>query len=147
MARKLGAVLAVIAFGGLLFPVVGYGVYRQLGTRLDARVEGQYAPVFFRPVFYIKNLRLEWDNKVKVHSGDVKVEYDPASLLSGALNVRLSGHKVPVTLLQDWAYAAQKPDLVLDDFFADVTFASRGLKDINALRAVSPEIQFQLEKK
>lgn len=145
MKKGIAAVLIAALLAVATPPVLGFWVFQQLGTRLKAKVSGHYSPVWFSTSFKVSELDLQWDGKVQLHSGEVTVDYDPLTVFfADGLRVRISGKKIPVSLLGPWAHAAASPDVMLDDFFADITIGRGGVKEIHAVQAKSPEIQFQI---
>lgn len=145
MKKMMAAILAAVLLAMGTPPVLGFWVFQQLGARLKAKVSGHYSPVWFATSFRVSDLELQWDQKVHLHSGKVRVDYDPLTVFfTDGMRVRITGKKIPVSLLGPWAHAAASPDVTLDDFFADITLGRGGVKEIHAVQARSPEIQFQI---
>jgi len=128
-------------------PVIGFWIWCELGPRFDAQIEGNFRPRWFSTSFDVNHLKLDWNDKVRIESGNLKVQYDLVSLFKGGgLRVQLSGSEIPVVLLGSWAQASSRPDVTLDHFFADLTLTRGGIRDIHRVEAHSPELKFYIGK-
>lgn len=126
---------------------MGWGVWHELEKRLDTKISGSYAPAFFLPSFEIRDVRFEWDEKVKLLSGHLKVGYDPLGFLFGQdLRVRLSGRDLKAELLGEWAESQGLRELPLEEFQAEITVGPKGLKEISSLTVESSVFQFHIQK-
>ncbi|HXV27510.1 MAG TPA: hypothetical protein VD913_00950 [bacterium] len=130
----------VISFLGWVGPWgVGLWIKREIQSRLQMTIDGNLWPSFFQPSFQLKRARLVWPDRLKMKSGDLKIDYDPAALLSlGRLHIKIEGRDLSVTLLGDWAASQGVSDLKFHDFFADLDIGQKGLEEVTAIRAHSP---------
>ncbi len=137
----------VLVLAVLIPPVVGYGVFRRLQSRLKLKIQGQYAPVLFLPEFKVKNASFRWEDKVELMAGDIRVEYRPLSVFWGDnLCVKVSGAGVKVKLLGSWAAMQGVQDSTVETFEADLGISAKGLKEILGVEIVSPQFQFRIKK-
>lgn len=118
-------------------------VISQAEKALELEVGGSVHAPAFKSGFVIERLHLDWDNRVRVLSGTLEVDYDLRSLISGRYAVMLNGRQVAAELMGDWAEIAGGQKAVFDEVFADLIFDDEGLREINALRAESPTLQFR----
>ena len=115
--------------------------------RMNLKIHGIFLPVFFLPTFYLQNTSLEWDQHVKVISGTLRVDYDLFSFLPGdGLSVRLSGKKLSVELLGDWAAMEGVRSAQIDRFEAKFKLGKEGIREIDYFTAESPAFQFRLKR-
>lgn len=146
-----------MAMGVVLPSLIGLGVWRELQHRLKIEMGGKFVPAVLLPSFEIRDAHFEWDDKVKLISGHLKVEYHPmAYLLSrgpwipartpAALRITLSGNQLVAELLGSWAERQGLRSLPIDRFHADLALGPRGLDEIFSLEVDSPVFQFHVQK-
>src|SRR3989344_1159700 len=135
MGRKFGFLIIILLIcATLLPPVLGWVVWRDLGHRMKMKISGRYTPAFFVPSFEIRNVHFEWDEKVKLLSGNVRVTYDPLSyVFKNAFRLRLSGENLSAKLLGEWAQMEGVQDATLKHFHADFLLGKKGLEEIYSL--------------
>ncbi len=154
MRGKIRSILFLLLFAMFLPPLLGVGVWQTLQHRLGIRVGGVYCPSILVPSFTIRGAHFEWDDKVKLVSGNIKVGYHPVSYLvrnflltrSAPLRTRLSGRNLDIELLGNWSQMQGLHRVKLDLFEADLVFGPSGIQEIYLLRAESPQFQFHIEK-
>ncbi len=127
----------ILGWGGPL--AAGLWVKQEIERRLTMDIQGVFWPGFFRPSFELKKANFIWQDKVKVLSGNLKIDYDPISLLNHRrIRVRMEGRDLSAVLLGKWAETQGVQDLKFHDFFADFEIGEKGLEEVNALKAHSP---------
>ncbi len=145
MKSKLIWAVCVLLVASAMPAVTGYWVFQRLEHSLNVPVGGRFEPRLLQASFVVRDAVLMWDNKISLQSGDITVDYNLWSLFSEkGIRIKLSGQKLPVTLLGELAPLAPQAQVTVDDFFADLLFDGEGLKEISALRVKSPELQFQI---
>lgn len=133
-------VLAVTA----LPPLLGFWVYREVSHRTQAEIKADFKPLFFSPAFRLENASIDWDGKIALQSGSLNVRYDLTGILKrGGIRVKISGSDLPVRFAGVLKDLSPDRQIVVQDFYADVTINKDGLEEINMLRAKAPEMQFQ----
>ena len=144
------AVLTGLGFVGvLLFAVYWQGcilpqsIIRYVERGLDLQVSGKVQPVWGKFEFSMGPLKTLWDQRIKINSGRVRVRYEISDFLAGQLRVVISGENVDAELLGDWVSIAGGHSAVFKDLYADLVMSHDGIKEIRALRAESPAIQFR----
>lgn len=146
-SRPVVLVLALLIFVAVFFSLGGMWVQFQIQKRIHLELRGNFAPVFFRPSFYLRNAHVEWKRKVELESGTLKVEYNPVSLLTGKyLRVKLSGENLPIQFLGEWAQMQGIQKVTLKNFDADLELDASGIREIFYLNAESPGFQFHIKK-
>lgn len=140
----------VVFFIGLLIltlavpPSFSFFIYKEVSKRTRAEVQGQFSPVFFSPSFNLSKASIQWDDKVRISSGDLHVEYSPLTFLKGGgVRIKISGVDLPVQLMGSFAGMAPKNSVTIQDFYADVTINKDGLQEIHMIRAEAPEMHFK----
>lgn len=142
----------------LMPPLAGWWVWHELEHRMNVKISGRYSPAFFLPAFTIKDAAFEWDDKVKLVSGNLNVSYEPFSFLfarggcalgsgDSLLQVKLSGTGLRAELMGEWAMMeGVHGEVPIDHFSAELGFGSDGLREISSLFIHSPAFQFQIKK-
>ena len=146
MRVKIKGLLAFLLVLSLLPPLASFWVREEMSRRTKIKIQGRFEPLFFLPVFYLKDVHLEWSGKVAAHSGDLRIEFDPFFFLRPDLRVKLSSQNLSVTFLGDWAKNQGVRSTELKVFEADLALGREGIREIYSLEARSPEFQFHLEK-
>ena len=144
--KKVGLLLCLLGLTlvVVLPPLLGFVVYKEIGKRTETQIDGVFTPAFFTSSFNIENVSIEWQEKVKLNSGNLNVVYQLWPFLTGrGLRLKISGQNLPVTLMGDLVNLAPQESIIIQDFYADLTISNNGLQEINALKAISPEMQFQ----
>lgn len=126
-------------------------VLRRMEQALKIKIAGRIEPEFFQTSFHLTGVQTAWDQKIRIFSGRLDVDYDAAALVTGKLALRLQGKKVASELLGDWALMAGQPaspsgdgqKVVFDDVFADFIMDAHGVREIKALRVESPSVHFR----
>ncbi len=138
--------IAFIFLAGL--PVLtSWGIYKHLENRLEIKIRGQFLPVPFAPVFYLKNAQFQWNGKVHFENGHLKVSYNPFSFLSSrGVRVRLTGGGLQVQLLGDWAKMQGVEKAALERFKAEFSVGANGINEIYCVEVQSPAFQFNLKE-
>ena len=135
---------------GLVFPrVVGRWVRHELENRMKTKIEGVFSPAFFVASFRLRDARFVWPGRVKLISGDLKIDYDPFSFLRGeSLRIKISSQNLSVKLLGKWAEAEGIEDVKFEHFFADLGMGREGLEEVFGIEAQSPmmELRYQNAK-
>ncbi len=130
-------ILCILGWGGPL--ALGLWVRQEIEHRLAIKVEGILWPVFFQPSFELKTAHFTWPDRLKLISGDLKIDYDLISLLNQRrIRVKISGRDLQTSLLGEWAESQGLKDLKFNDFFADFEIGKQGLEEVNVLKAHSP---------
>ncbi len=136
MICALLLVLFVLGWGIPL--ALGLWVRQEIERRLAIKVEGILWPGFFQPSFELKTAHFTWTDRLKLISGDLKVDYDLISLLNQRrIRVKISGRDLQTSLLGEWAENQGLSDLKFNDFFADFEVGKQGLEEVNVLKAHS----------
>lgn len=137
-------VILAAAFVTAVPPMLGYWVYREVKARTHARIEAEFHPEFFSPAFRLENAVIEWDGKISLSSGTLNVQYDLSGIFRKlGIRVKVSGSDLPVQFTGALQELSSGRQIVVQDFYADVTINKDGLEEINMLRAKAPEMQFQ----
>lgn len=147
MGTRLRWVVVLVVAAAAVPAVGGLAVSHLIQRRLDLKVEGIFVPIPFFPAFYLRDARFHWKDRVELLSGDLKVDYDPASFVAGRiLRVRLSGNHLEIRLLGRWAELEDTEHAQVDQFHAGLGFGPQGLEEIDSVRLQSPTFQFQIRK-
>lgn len=126
-------------------PAAGWWVLKHVEKSLRVPVQGRFEPHFFQTSFTVRQAQFNWENKISLDAGDIRVGYDLLSLVSsGGITIEISGQSLPVRFLNDLARISPREQVVLDDFFAKLVINTQGLKEVVALRIKAPELQFQV---
>lgn len=145
--RILKFVLGFFLFAAVIFPLAGFWVRREVERRMKVEIGGTYVPVPFAPSFYLRDSRFKWDEKVKLISGDLKVDFNPLSIfLGGLLEIQLTSSGPEIELLGEWAELQGVRRLRLDHVKAHLGLAAGGVREIYSLHAASPVFQFHIQK-
>ncbi len=146
--RKHLFLALVLLAGAVVLPAAGdLKVRRELEKRLQIKLEGKIMPGFFTPSFHVRDARFEWEDKVKLLSGDLIFDYDPAFLLGKeSLRIRCRARNCQARLLGSWADMQGVGDLAITRLDADLTLDRSGLREVNAILVDSPAFQFHMEK-
>ena len=148
MSQKSG--VAVLLFAVMLCsaPIPGaFWVRRQLQHRLDIKIEGNFIPMPFVPVFYLKDAHFEWRGRLRFENGDLKVCYNPFSFFAGrGIRIQLKGKKLDVRLLGDWAKMQGVEQASIEKLEADFSLGKKGLSEIYSVDVQSKAFQFRLKK-
>ena len=145
--RILNLALFSFLFVTVIFPAAGFWVWQEVQGRMGVKISGRYSPVLFSFSFILHGARFEWDEKVKFISGDLKVDFEPLSLLSGSLlRIRLQSQNSEIELLGEWAELEGVRRVKLDRVEAHLGLAREGLRDIYFLDVRSPSLQFHLQE-
>lgn len=135
---------------GVIFFVLsaaGLWVQRELGTRLKIQIQGRFEPVALFPSFYLRDLQFTWKEKVKLTSGDLKVNYRLGRLLErNGLGVELEGKNLEVEFLDKWAKLQGVEKVTLQSFYADLELGPEGLREVYSLDARAPSFQFRIRR-
>lgn len=118
-------------------------VVRFVEKALDLKVSGRIQPVRGKFEFSISSLNTEWDQKIKINSGQISVHYGIKNFNPYEWHIRITGRNVDAELRGDWVSIAGGESALFSDFYADLMFDQNGIKEIMALRAESPTIQFR----
>lgn len=119
------------------------GIIHYVESALELKISGKVRPLWGKFEFSIDPLQALWDQKIRIDSGGVQVSYGLQKLLFGELHVVLTGKDVAAELLGDWASVAGGHSAVFKDLYADLIIDHDGIKEIRALRAESPALQFR----
>ncbi len=118
-------------------------VIRRAEKALEIKISGKVRPVFFKSQFAIEGIETDWDRKIRIFSGRMQIDYDLTGLWGGRLHLAISGQQVAAELLSDWASMAGGQNVVFETIFADLVIDRHGLREVRALQAESPSIQFR----
>ena len=118
-------------------------IIRYVETALEIKISGKVQPIWGRFEFLIDPLKTLWDQKIKIDSGRVYVRYSIEHFSAGPIHITITGHDVDAELLGDWVSLAGGHSAVFKDLYADLIVGHDGLKEIRALRAESPTLQFR----
>jgi len=134
----------------LMIPVLflpqwtAWRVFQELKSRADFRIEGDFSPRWPAPAFDLRRVRLDWDRKIRVLEGDLRIEFDPFLFWRKRwIRVRLSGEKIPATVLEKGWVPQDLEKVTFDRIYAELLFDLDGLRDILALKVESPRVAFQ----
>ncbi len=143
MVGKIRIIVFLILIILLLPAASGYWIRLELEKRTEMEIGGTYIPRLIFPSFFLRDAHFAWDDKVKLVSGHLKVDYDLFSLLSGRpLRVTLTSSNLTIKLLGEWADMEGISDVQLDRFYADLAFDGDGLREVFQVHAESPTLQF-----
>ncbi len=141
----LGLLVLLSALAVGFSPAAGWWVLKRVEKSLDVPVQGRFEPHYFQTSFTVRQARFNWENKISLDAGDIKVDYDLLSLFSaGGITIEIRGQSLPVKFLNDLARISPREQVVLDEFFAELVINTQGLKEVVALRIKAPELQFQM---
>lgn len=142
---KLAAIAVVLWVAVAV--VSGFVVFHQIQKRLDLQIEAKFVPSFLLPGFDLKNVRFQWEGHVEFLSGDVRVQYDPLSLLFGKqIRIRVRSESSSVRLIGDWARMQGVEKARVDRLDAEVGLGRKGIREIYGVELESPEFQFHVRK-
>jgi len=136
----VGALSLAIYLQSFLLPRV---IISYVETALEIEISGRVQPRWGRFEFLIDPLKTLWDQKIKIDSGRVDVRYGIEHFSTGKIHLVVTGHDVDAQLLGDWVSLAGGHSAVFKDLYADLIVGHDGLKEIRALRAESPTLQFR----
>lgn len=147
MGRGIRSLLVLLVILMLAPAAVGLWVYGAIQHRMNLDFKGTFVPTVLQPVFYLRNARFEWQDKVRFVSGTLKVEYDPLSLIRrNPIRLKLQGQNIEIEFLGDWAEIQGVENVTLDEFRVDFGVSPDGIREIYFLDAQSPVFQFHVEK-
>lgn len=133
-----------IAFWAGLHWYVGYWLKAEIEKRLDIQIAGALKPVWFDTAFVLRDVRIAWQGKAQVHSGDLYVKYDLLSLvIRTAIDITVGGKDLSVTLLGDWARFQDLKDVEINSLNVSLTVGREGIDQIRRLVIDSPTLQLQ----
>ena len=126
----------------------GLWTLKKLEKKAGAPIKGTFLPHLLRPAFSLQNVRLGWQDRFRILTGDLEVRYDPLSLLTGRkLRVSIQGYRLRVQLFGDLLKSQGLSEAHLDKVDADIAFSEHGEPEIYLFRVQSPELQFNLIEK
>ncbi len=129
----------LLAFQCWLLPRL---VLRGVEKALRIKISGQIQPEFLKTSFHVSGVQTAWNQKIRILSGRVDVDYDPILMAAGRLALRIQGTKVAAELLGDWAQLAGGQKIIFDDVFVNFVLVANGIQEIKSLRAESPSVHF-----
>lgn len=144
--RFLMITVTVFLLAALVSLGVNFWVFKEIQKRLKVHLEGQYVPTVFVPSFRLEKGSFNWEDRVRLVEGSIKVGFDPLTLFSGRgmrIVVKSSGAKIK--FLGNWAVQEGIEDATVDTLYADVILGRRGISGINEIEARSPKFQFSLK--
>ena len=142
----VAVVLALVLLSGLLSVGINYWVYQDIQKRLEIKANGRYIPSVFVPSFRLENATFNWEDKVRLVEGSIKVRFDLMPLLSGrGIRIVAESTGAKIKFLGSWALQEGIEDATVDTLYADVILGRRGLAGINTIEARSPSFQFSLK--
>lgn len=148
MRRKWVICFVVALLSVLLLPMVAsYWVRGLLEQSLKTEIHARVLPVPATTQFFLKDASLDWGEKVKLVSGDLKVTYFPLRLLRGEpLVVEIYGENLNVVLLGEWAkeYNVEQVMFRVVDF--KFALGEQGFQRIYRFKADSPIIKLSIEE-
>lgn len=146
MSKKTLGFLILLLFVSVGFsPAMGWWVFKRVEKSLHVPVQGRFEPHYFQTSFIVRQAEFNWENKISLDGGDIKVGYDLLSLFSaGGIKIEISGQSLPVRFLNDLARISPREEVLVNDFFAELVINTQGLKEVAALRIKAPELQFQM---
>jgi len=141
-------ILIVLIIGAtLVVPgLTSYWLKREIEQRLDVKIGGRISPKLFRSSFMLEDVTVDWDDKLKVASGKVDVQYDWLSLVAGDdIRIAVQSDDLAVELLGVWAKVGDMQNVNFSHFFADLSGGKEGIRQIHSLDANSPTLKFKIE--
>lgn len=118
-------------------------ILRFVASATDLKVSGPIRSEILKSDFVIDPVYAEWDQKIRVSSGQVKVGYSWNNLITFEIRLVLDGKQVSAQLLGDWERIVGQQSVVFSNIQADLIIDRRGIREIKALRAESPTYRFQ----
>jgi hypothetical protein len=149
MRLKKSVSIALLCFllAGVLPPLSGYLVYREIQHRMKLKIAGDFSPAFHFPGFYLRNAHFQWEDRVELLSGNMTVQYDPLSLLRGELlRIVISSRGAAIRLTGAWEKMQGVNNAVIDVFDCDLGLGRKGIREIYGLELRSPAFQFHVKK-
>ncbi len=140
------AVVVALSLFGLFYVqarVLPQSIIRYAERSLELKVSGNIKPVWGQFAFWIDPLETLWDQKIKINSGRLHVRYEIKDFFTGKFHIVISGEEVDAELLGDWVSIAGGHSAVFKVLYADLVLSHKGIKEIRALRAESPALQFR----
>lgn len=137
------SLLAAIGISLCVFPVMSFFARKDFENKVDVHLQGQMN-LHFGPVFELRNVRLNWQDKVRILSGDLTVRYDPFTFWhSKGVHIVISSHNLRFQLEGDWAaQVGQNMPVKLDELLVDIRFNQQGISEILSVNIQSPELRF-----
>jgi len=137
---------AVVFLTALLSIGVNFWVFKEIQHRLKIQLTGQYVPTVYEPSFRIEKGSFNWEDKVRLVEGSVKVRFDLTTLLSQrGIRIVIQSTGAKIKFLGNWAMQEGIEDATVDTLYADVILGRRGIAGINVIEAKSPSFQFSLK--
>jgi hypothetical protein len=138
-ALLLALVLGLILQGVVLPKVIIHFVE----SALELQVSGPVQPLWGRFEFSVNPVKTLWDQKIQIDSGRVDVRYEVQDVFLRQIHIVVRGQEIDAQLLGDWVTVAGGQSAVFKDLYADLIIDQSGIKEIKALRAESPALQFR----
>src|SRR3989338_755439 len=136
MKRRLVAatgLFMIAVVGGMPFVVANF-VKAYVERSLELELQGSLVPSFLQPSFTLKDTRFQWEDKVKLESGDLWVQYRFFPVLLGKpLRLHIRGNDLKVILLSDWASMFQATAIPIKEFDLDLSLDQEGIHEIHDL--------------
>ncbi len=139
----IGGFVGVVGLSGLHW-YAGHWLKAEIEKRLDIQIAGELKPVWFDTAFEVRDVRVAWQGKAQVHSGDLHIKYDlPSLVVRNAIDIMVGGKNLSVTLLGDWARFQDLKDVEINSLNASLSIGREGIDQIRRLVIDSPTLQLQ----
>ena len=153
MAKKRRGFFKLIAWAVTILVIAGaaslgvnFWVYKDIQKRLEIKVDGRYIPSLLTPSFRVENGTFNWEDKVRLVDGSIKVRFDLTPLFTKkGIRIIAESPGAKIKFLGNWALQEGIEDATVDTLYADVLLGRRGLAGINTIEANSPSFQFSLK--
>lgn len=131
----------------LAYPLgTGHWMRHRLEKEFGFRLEGQLRPVFLETALQLTDVRFVWPERVKVESGDFRVEYPFFPFLAETLKLSIRGENLKVELLGEWQamYGVQTTEI--QRLNAVLRIRRAKIDQIDRLEVDSPMIKLNIHK-
>lgn len=127
--------------------LMNYCVYRKLETELPFQISGNFYPFFSRPGFSLTQAKLNWQDRIQIDSGNLRVGYSIPELLKGkGHRIEVEGSHLNAELLGSWAELQGVRKAEIKSLKADVLLKEGEVREIFDVSVLSPAFQFNLKR-
>ena len=121
-------------------------IVRRLEIAVGIHTARRIQPVPLRFAFMLDPALLEWQDKVSIREGRLRVDYglEGFNLTNGKLHLKLEGRDLAAHLLGRWQSLSSEKSLSIDRVFAEFIVDSHGISQIQTLDVSSPSLSLKI---
>jgi len=147
LGRKIGWAVLLVAVVFVLQVALDFWVKMRIDQCLEITVEGRFMPLPFHTAFRISGVRFAWDDKVRILSGNLKVQYPILGVFRAeGIRVKVHGDELEAEFLGDWVNVNQGKTVKFKTIDIDVSLNPQGIQEVYQLSADSPNLKMSLRE-